>query len=156
MPTREIVTQECKDSSVNWIFKLWNELYWCRIDTSLIAFIISLYEIALIVMTPIGMKANHRYLLEYYPSKTMTQLCSLRNLLAHNIYNISSIRTTMIDFLLDITQPVFVDICDTCGLPGSIVWDTLLDMCDKDDTTTREYNTPTLLRLKTMKELIGE
>ena len=156
MPTREVITDIDKSNSCVWMRRIWDELYWCRLDTVLISFLIEIYELSLVIYTPVGSKANHKYLASKYKNNTVSNMCSLRNLLAHNLYTAYELRILISEYLTKVTQPVFIDICDTCGLPGSVVWDTLIDMCYKDDTVTREYITPTLLRLKTMSELIGE
>ena len=156
MPTKELVTECIKERSKERIADIWNELYWCRVDSVLMLFFIELYELSVIMYTPVEQKANLRYMANVYSLSAVLNLCTLRNTLVHNIYNTTGVRSTVYVYLTKITQPVFIDICNTCGLPGSVVWDTLLDICDKDDTTTRNYTTPTLLRLKAMQELIGE
>lgn len=157
MLTNDKVTEDIIYESQLWLCRLYNTILWCHIPSTMLAFIVELYEVILVSVTPVGTRPTDKQALLRIEYKTLKELRSMRNQLSHNIYTVSSVFSYVKAHLECIDCEDFNLACHMCGLQGD-VWKELMSICSLDEHNIINHidATPTLLKLHLMSEITGE
>ena len=157
MPTKDKVTEEMKQKSQYWLNQLYSAVTWCHIPSTVLAFIIELYEVLLVSTTPLGCRPTDKLVLDVVGYDVLSQLRTMRNTLSHNLYKVKYIFAYVRHNLMTIGEQGFNDACHMCGLQGD-VWKELMSICSLDEHEIISHidATPTLLKLHLMSEITGE
>lgn len=157
MPAKDKVTEEIIQKSQSWLCHLYNSVLWCHIPSTLLAFIIELYEVLLVSTAVVGMKPTDRQTSSVVDDTVLKELRTMRNQLAHNIYIVESVFHYVYIHLSEVDCTDFNAACHMCGLQGD-VWKELMNICSLDEHSIISHidATPTLLKLHLMSEITGE
>ena len=157
MPTKDKVTEEMKQQSQYWLNQLYRTITWCHVPSTVLSFIIELYEVLLVSATPMGCRPTDKLVSDIIGYDTLNQLRTMRNTLSHNLYNVEFVFAYVRPNLITIGENGFNDACHMCGLEGD-VWKELMNICSLDEHNIISHidATPTLLKLHLMSEITGE
>lgn len=155
MPTNEIVTADMIRESKEKLQAMYTELQWSMLDSTLILFFIELYELSMVILSDVGDRAHHRNI-SRISAQLANNLHTIRNEFTHYLYRIDNIRSFITNSLDSENLNCLTQMCDMCGLNGIDVVSCIYDLCSRKDSLNAKGCTPTLLKRKIMKELIGE
>ena len=157
MPTKDKVTEEMKQKSQYWLNQLYSAVTWCHIPSTMLSFIIELYEVLLVSTTPLGCRPTDKQASNVIGYDVISRLRTMRNTLSHNLYSVEYVFAYVRPNLVTIGEQCFNNACHMCGLQGD-VWKELMNICslDEHDIISHVESTPTLLKLHLMSEITGE
>lgn len=157
MPTNDKVTEEIIRKAQTWLLQLYNTVLWCHLPSSMLAFIVELYEVLLVSTATMGTKPTDKQTLLVVDEDVLNEIRRMRNVLSHNIYKIESVFSYVDVHLSGVDRYSFNAACHMCGLEGD-VWKELMNICSLDEHNIISHidATPTLLKLHLMSEITGE
>ena len=157
MPTKDEVTEDMIMKSQSWLRVLYDTIIWCHLPGTMLSFVVDLYEVILVSVSPIGSRPTDKQALLQIEYKTLKELRLMRNQLSHNLYTVDSVFSYVSAHLEHMDQADFNAACHMCGLQGD-VWKELMSICSLDEHSIISHidATPTLLKLHLMSEITGE
>lgn len=157
MPTKDEVTEDIIQKSQHWLRHLYDTLLWCHTPSTLLSFIIELYEVLLVSTASMGTRPTDKQTMAVVNSVALKELRIMRNQLSHNIYTVESVFSYVNAHLECVPEDEFNKVCRVCGLPDN-AWKDLMAVSalDEHNIVSHIDATPTLLKLHLMSEITGE